>query len=98
MIPCPPLALITDVASTRDDIEAVLDAALAAGCRWVIVRDKALPPAARRATIRKAIDLGRGHGATVMVAGDPGLAKRSGAACVHLPDVGSVGDARGPPE
>src|SRR5262249_54340974 len=42
-IPQPPLLLVTDRRQARGPLEAVVAAALSAGCRWVSVREKDLP-------------------------------------------------------
>src|SRR4029079_12423026 len=42
-LPDPPLLLVTDRKQARQPLVAVVAAALAAGCRWVSVREKDLP-------------------------------------------------------
>jgi len=68
--------------------------ALAAGCRWILLRDKDLPAANRIALLRRLIDLGEAQGATVMVSADVTAAAEAGAAGVHLPAGGDPRIAR----
>ena len=42
-LPHPPLLLVTDRRQARKPLVEVVAAALAAGCRWVSVREKDLP-------------------------------------------------------
>ncbi|RMD61982.1 MAG: thiamine phosphate synthase, partial [Alphaproteobacteria bacterium] len=70
-LPEPPVLLITDRTLARRPLEVVVEAALTGGCRWVLLRDKDLPPAARRPLLDRLLGLGARVGATVMVSGDP---------------------------
>ena len=93
-LPRPPLLLITDRSQAPAPLEAVVAAALDAGCRWVLLREKDLTAAARRALLRRLIELGRPHGAAVAVSADLEAAAEPGAAGVHLPAGGDLIKAR----
>ena len=93
-LPRPPLLLITDRAQANAPIETVVAQALAGGCRWILLRDKDMAPAARLALLRRLLDLGRPRGAVVMVGADVSAARLAGAAGVHLPAGGDPAPAR----
>jgi thiamine-phosphate pyrophosphorylase len=93
-IPAPPLLLITDRRSaTRDMIETVT-CAVAAGCRWVMVREKDLATDALADLARRIVDVSRETGTTVLVNGDVVAAHAAGAAGVHLPAGADIAAAR----
>ena len=58
--------------------------ALAAGCRWVSVREKDLPEDEQIALVRTLLPMARRHGARLTLHGDPAVAKICGADGVHL--------------
>ncbi len=93
-LPDPPLLVITDRSQARRPLEDVAAAAFAAGCRWLSLREKDLPAAARRDLLRRLIALGRPYGATVGIHDDIDAALAEGAAAAHLPDGASARDAR----
>jgi thiamine-phosphate pyrophosphorylase len=93
-LPVPPLLVITDRLSCRGKVEDVVAAALRGGCRWVMVREKDLDHAALVALARRIVADAAPVGATVVVNGDAGCAVAAGAAGVHLPQGGSVAEAR----
>ncbi len=99
-LPQPPVLLITDRAQAKATLETVVAEALEAGCRWVLLRDKDLPPDARLALLRRLLDLGRARGATVMVSGLTGDAPvtdavlHAEAAGLHLSAGGDPAPAR----
>ena len=93
-LPAPPVLLITDRAQAAAYLETIVAAALEAGCRWVLLREKDLEPGARLALLRRLVDLGRRAGAKVMVSGDTSAARAAGAAGVHLPAGADPGAAR----
>jgi len=84
-LPDPPLLLITDRRLSRRPLEDTVARALEAGCRWISLREKDLPPEARRALLRRLVALGRDYGATIGVHEDIAAALAAGAAAVHLP-------------
>jgi thiamine-phosphate pyrophosphorylase len=72
-LPDPPLLVITDRHQARLPLAQVVEAALAAGCRWLSIREKDLSEIARR------------HGACVTLHGDAAQAHACGVDGVHLP-------------
>src|SRR3989442_3981103 len=84
-IPAPPLLLVTDRRQARRPLAEVVGAALAAGCRWVSLREKDLPEDDQIALARTLLPMARRHGARLTVHGDAALAKPCGADGVHLP-------------
>jgi thiamine-phosphate pyrophosphorylase len=89
-LPQPPLLLVTDRRQARKPLAEVVGAALAAGCRWVSVREKDLPEEDQIALVRLLLPIARRNGARLTLHGDAALAKAAGADGVH---VSSHGDA-----
>jgi thiamine-phosphate pyrophosphorylase len=83
-LPDPPLLLVTDRHQARLPLLEVVTAALAAGCRWVSVREKDLSADDQLALARTLLPSVRRHGARLTVHGDAALAKASGVDGVHL--------------
>jgi thiamine-phosphate pyrophosphorylase len=84
-LPDPPLLLVTDRQQARLPLAEVVTAALAAGCRWVSVREKDLPADDQIALVRTLLPTARRHGARLTVHGEASLAEACGADGVHLP-------------
>jgi thiamine-phosphate pyrophosphorylase len=84
-LPHPPLLLVTDRKQARQPLAAVVAAALAAGCRWVSVREKDLPEDEQIALVRLLRPIAKKHGAMLSLHGEAALAKEAGADGVHLP-------------
>ena len=84
-LPAPPLLLVTDRRQARQPLQDVIAAAVAAGCRWVSVREKDLSEDDQIALVRTLLPIARRHGATLTIHGDPALAKAAHADGVHLP-------------
>ena len=84
-LPDPPLLLVTDRQQARLPLAEVVAAALAAGCRWVSVREKDLSEDDQIALARSLLPIARRHGARLTVHGDAAVAKACGADGVHLP-------------
>jgi thiamine-phosphate pyrophosphorylase len=84
-LPDPPLLLVTDRRQARRPLAEVVGAALAAGCRWVSLREKDLPEDEQVPLARSLLPLVRRHGARLTVHGEATLAKLAGADGVHLP-------------
>lgn len=91
-LPDPPVLLITDRAQMRQPFEDVVGVVLAAGCRWVSLREKHLNAAERLALTRQLTALARAYGATVTVHGDYAAARAADG--IHLSGGGSVAEAR----
>ena len=84
-LPDPPLLVVTDRRQARRPLAEVVGAALAAGCRWVSLREKDLPEDEQIPLVRSLLPLFRRHGARLMVHGEAALAKLAGADGAHLP-------------
>jgi thiamine-phosphate pyrophosphorylase len=89
-LPHPPLLLVTDRRQARKPLVEVVAAALAAGCRWVSVREKDLPEDEQIGLVRLLLPVARRNGARLTLHGDAALAQAAGADGVH---VSSGGDA-----
>jgi thiamine-phosphate pyrophosphorylase len=84
-LPDPPLLVVTDRHQARLPLADVVRAALAAGCRWVSVREKDLSEEDQIALASTLLPIARRHGARLTVHGDAALAKACGSDGVHLP-------------
>jgi thiamine-phosphate pyrophosphorylase len=81
------LVVVTDrrqAAEAGHDLVDVVAAAVAAGARTVLLREKDLPATERRALARTLARVSAAGAAALVVAGDRGLASAVGAAAVHL--------------
>jgi thiamine-phosphate pyrophosphorylase len=83
-LPEPPLLLVTDRRQARPPLAEIVAAALAAGCRWVSVREKDLPPDEQILLARSLMPAARAHGAKLLLHGEADLAQAAGADGVHL--------------
>jgi thiamine-phosphate pyrophosphorylase len=83
-LPAPPLLLVTDRRQARRPLPEVVGLALAAGCRWVSVREKDLPEDEQIALVRTLLPMARRHGARLTLHGDPSVARMCGADGCHL--------------
>ncbi len=93
-LPDPPLLLVTDRAQARRPLAEVAAAALAAGCRWISLREKDLPEDEQAPLLRMLLPLAHRHGARLMLHGEAALAKLAGADGVHLPSGRDAAAAR----
>jgi thiamine-phosphate pyrophosphorylase len=93
-LPRPPLLLVTDRKQARRPLTEVVAAALAAGCRWVSVREKDLSEDDQIATVRMLMPLTRRHGAKLTLHGEAAVAALCGADGVHLPSGSDPAAAR----
>jgi thiamine-phosphate pyrophosphorylase len=93
-VPAPPLLLVTDRRQARHPLREVVAAALAAGCRWVSVREKDLPPDEQILLARSLLPLAHASGAKLMLHGEARLAMGAGADGVHLPSGSNLATAR----
>jgi thiamine-phosphate pyrophosphorylase len=93
-LPSPPLLLITDRQQARGDICEIAEAAFAAGCRWLSLREKDLPEARQVELLRELLDRAQPFQATVTLHGDLALAQRARAHGVHLSAGGDAAAAR----
>jgi thiamine-phosphate pyrophosphorylase len=83
-LPDPPLLVVTDRHQARLPLADVVQAALAAGCRWVSMREKDLSEDDQIALASTLLPIARRHGARLTVHGDAALAKACGGDGVHL--------------
>jgi thiamine-phosphate pyrophosphorylase len=90
----PALLLITDRRQAGGTISSIAEAAFSAGCRWLSLREKDLPPTEQAAMLRGLLDCAQKYRATVTLHGDAKLARDAGAHGVHLAAGGDVADAR----
>jgi thiamine-phosphate pyrophosphorylase len=86
--------LVTDRHQARRPLVEIVAAALAAGCRWVSVREKDLPEDEQIAIARMLLPITRRNGACLSMHGDAALAKAAGADGAHLPSGSDVATAR----
>jgi thiamine-phosphate pyrophosphorylase len=93
-LPHPPLLLVTDRRQARKPLVEVVAAALAAGCRWVSVREKDLPEDEQIGLVRLLLPLARRNGARLTLHGDAALAKAAGADGVHIAAGGDAAASR----
>lgn len=93
-IPRPPLLVITARAFTRRPIRTVVAQVFAGGCRWLMVREKDLPPRALAAMVRDFLALAEPYKALVVVNGNVEVAAETGAHGVHLQRAEDVKPAR----
>src|SRR5229473_3860141 len=84
-LPDPPLLLVTDRRQARRPLDEVVDAALAAGCRWVSLREKDLAADDQIALAWALAPIAQRHGACLTLHGDADLAEACGVDGVHLP-------------
>jgi thiamine-phosphate pyrophosphorylase len=88
------LLLVTDCHQAARLLEEIVGEAVAAGVRWVWLRDRDLTPAERRALAQRLLTIVRARGACLSVGGDVELAADIAADGVHLPANMSVAAAR----
>jgi thiamine-phosphate pyrophosphorylase len=93
-LPDPPLLLVTGRRQARRPLADIVAAALAAGCRWVSLREKDLPDDDQILLARTLLPQVRACGARLMLHGEASLAKHAGAVGVHLPAGSDVVAAR----
>ncbi len=84
-LPDPPLLLITDRRQARRPLTEIVADALAAGCRWVSLREKDLPQDGQILLARGLAPLAQARGAKLTLHGEAALAKLAGTDGVHLP-------------
>jgi thiamine-phosphate pyrophosphorylase len=94
-LPHPPLLLITDRRQARLPVIDAVAAALAAGCRWVSVREKDLSQDEQISLVRALLPVARRYSACLTLHGDAALALASGSDGVHLSAGNDLIAARG---
>ena len=93
-IPRPALLLVTDRRQARLPVIDVVAAALAAGCRWVSVREKDLSQDEQISLLRTLLPIARRYDACLTLHGDAALAQACGADGVHLSAGGDAAASR----
>ena len=93
-LPVPPLLVISDRHQAQRPLEEVATAVFAGGCGWFSLREKDLPPEARRALLTALVAAGRRFGAVVTAHEDIEAVLAVHADGVHLSSGGSPGAAR----
>jgi thiamine-phosphate pyrophosphorylase len=83
-LPNPPLLVITDRRQARRPLADVVAHALAAGCRWVSLREKDLSDDDQVEFARALLPIARHYGARLTLHGDAALAREAGVDGVHL--------------
>jgi thiamine-phosphate pyrophosphorylase len=84
-LPDPPLLIVTDRQQARLPLTDLVRAVLAAGCRWVSVREKDLADDDQIALAAALLPIARRYGACLTLHGDAALARAGGVDGVHLP-------------
>jgi thiamine-phosphate pyrophosphorylase len=92
--PNPPLLLVTDRRQARRPLPEIVGAALAAGCRWISLREKDLPEDEQVPLARMLLPMISRHGARLSIHGAAALAKLAGVDGVHLPSGADAAAAR----
>jgi thiamine-phosphate pyrophosphorylase len=93
-LPDPPLLVVTDRHQARLPLADVARAALAAGCRWISMREKDLSEEDQIALASTLLPIARRHGACLTVHGEAALARACGSDGVHLSAGGDPAAAR----
>jgi thiamine-phosphate pyrophosphorylase len=93
-LPDPPLLVVTDRRQARRPLAAIAGAALAAGCRWISLREKDLPDDEQILLARSLLPQARRHGACLTLHGEAAMARLAGTDGVHLPSGSDPSAAR----
>jgi thiamine-phosphate pyrophosphorylase len=93
-LPDPPILLITDRKQAAAPLEDIVAAVLAAGCRWISIREKDLPAEEQIALAQRLLPNAVAAGARLTLHGEPKLAAAAGLDGVHLPAGASAAEAR----
>jgi thiamine-phosphate pyrophosphorylase len=84
-VPQPPILLVTDRRQAVRPLQAVVTAAVSAGCRWVSVREKDLPVDEQILLARSLLPLLAEQRGKLLLHGEASLARDAGVDGVHLP-------------
>lgn len=93
-IPDPALLLVTDRRQARRPLAEIVSVAIAAGCRWISVREKDLPEDEQALLARRLLPVLRAVGARLLIHGEAALAGLAGADGVHLSSDADAAAAR----
>ena len=83
-LPHPPLLLVTDRKQAKLPLFGVIEAALAAGCRWISLRERDLSEPEQADLVAQLLPVARRAGACMTLHGEPSLADKCGLDGVHL--------------
>jgi thiamine-phosphate pyrophosphorylase len=93
-LPNPPLLVVTDRLQARRPLADVVRSALAAGCRWISLREKDLPPDEQILLACSLVPLVHANGAKLSIHGEARIGANANADGVHLPSGADVMAAR----
>lgn len=93
-LPSLPLLVVTDRHRARRPLAEIVGIALAAGCRWVSLREKDLPEDEQILLARTLLPITRRYNACLMLHGEAALADLAGTDGVHLPSGSDAAAAR----
>lgn len=93
-IPDPTLLLVTDRRQARRPLPEIVAAAVAAGCRWISLREKDLPEDEQALLARRLLPVAHAAGARLLIHGDAALAALAAGDGVHLPAGADAAAAR----
>ncbi len=93
-LPAPPLLVITDRKLARAPLPELAVEIAAAGCRWIMLREKDLNPLQLELLASALQAATRKHNVTLVINGNPDVAQTVGAQGVHLPQGFSLRRAR----
>jgi thiamine-phosphate pyrophosphorylase len=93
-LPDPALLVVTDRKQAQGALTDIVAAALAAGCRWISLREKDLPETEQIAILAAMRPLTRQWGACLTLHGAVALARTAEADGVHLPSGSDAAAAR----
>ncbi len=95
MADLPRILVITDRNQVRTTVENVVRAICTeAGCTWILLRDRDLPPLERRHMAQRLLEATKGCNAKLSISSDPQLAADVGADGVHLQRVSDIDGVR----
>jgi thiamine-phosphate pyrophosphorylase len=84
-LPHPPLLVVTDRKQAAKPLADIVAEVLAAGCRWISVREKDLPAAEQLKLARTLLPLVKRYRGVLTLHGPAEIARDAGAEGVHLP-------------
>jgi thiamine-phosphate pyrophosphorylase len=93
-LPQPALLLITDRRQAQRPLADIVEAACAAGCRWISLREKDLPAEEQVALAKSLLPIAKRFAARLTLHGDANLAEAAHLDGVHLPAGGDAARAR----
>ena len=89
-----PLLIVTDRHQAPRPLDGIVREAVAAGARWVWLRDRDLEPTERRRLALRLAEIVHGAGGRLSIGGDVDLAAETGTGAAHVRDLASIAQAR----